>query len=156
MYKNVQFNADNLYIDMIEFGITKICEGIIKQDLQRYLKEKGYKYTGDEYIFKENFGALYERQLHDSIPESSNTKYSIRTGAYFNYFQYKQYVHAINEAKNARYYSNAALIFSGLSFLGSIVFFICQLSAEITINQKQMNQLIKSSYNSSLICPVNY
>ena len=114
-------DTKNLYLDMIQFGLDGIVEGISIGELLTFLETEGYGYSGSEFIFKTIFENLFYRKLHDDIPESEDTRYLLKENAFFDFIQYKSYNHSIQQAKRANQYSTLAIIISIIGLIITII-----------------------------------
>ncbi|HAT1700340.1 TPA: hypothetical protein I8Y73_001163 [Legionella pneumophila] len=119
----------NLYTTMLEFGVSKMRDGLTFNEMLAHLKELGLLNDGSGGSrLKATFDRLFETEMVATelgvIKEDENTRYILKASAFFSFLQFKEYQLSITAAREARTYAIWAIGIAIVTLVVSTVFSI--------------------------------
>jgi len=142
-------NQKSIIIEGIEYGKEHLKIGVTFRGFEKYLRNKFPEADSSLFdnLFKELF--LDDRQKNYGINYDAETKYFLKTEAYFKYFDWQELIETQKSARRANILAIFAITVSIISAIATIA---APFMSETTINESQLNALIKNVYQTK---PVN-
>ena len=127
----------NIYLDTLEYGEKQLIgrRAITRKQLQKYLEDKGYKFSTNEE--KRLLKDLARETFFIFVGDPSNRKYYLNVEGYFKLLEYRELSDARKSSKEAKKYAIAAIVISIITLAISIYFSNMELKQKTTIDNKQ-------------------
>lgn len=138
---------EDLYIEIIKFGESRIESGITFKQLCDHVKGLGYEVA--EYRMRRLMNDCYDIMGTElqGTPWEAMDKYlpfTLKVESTFRLIEYREYKSANKSSKVATYFASAALIVSIISAGASIYYSNKQLNTPAKIDSVQLEAILKT------------
>ncbi len=144
----------DLHIAILQYGKERLESGVTFEELRKHIEEAGYDVSKErlESYFWESYESLDRNKRGNSLEMLvPGVKSSLRVESTFRIIEYQEFVNANRSSLIAMGFASAALIVSVISAWHSIQLSKEQLNTAVTVNQDQLDEILKISFDDDEI-----
>lgn len=128
---------EDIVVQMLRFGKTKLIEGFTKQELIDYLINSGF----DLQQVNNTVGLYFNNYF--AFNTTKPTSHFLKPNGYFDLLQIDNTIESRRQSKNANRIATIAIFISGLLALSTILMTIFYIPTVKLDENKQMKEIIK-------------
>ena len=144
----------DLHIAILQYGKDRLESGVTFEELRRHIAEAGYTVSTERLgrYFWDSYETLdLDKRGNSADMLDPEVRSSLRVESTFRIIEYQEFVNANRSSVIAMTFATAALVVSIISAFMSIYYSNEQLNSAVTIDQDQLNDILKISFDDDEI-----